>query len=160
MQEGSDIVLATQNGKAMRFAADEVRDTGRATQGVIGIRLKEDDAVVSMALVPQNAESELLAVSQHGLGKRTPVSDYPSKGRGGQGVITLDITGKTGKLVTLARVDGNEELMVLTQGGQVIRTHVEEVRVTGRNAQGVKVINIGQDDCVTSAFPIRREDEL
>ncbi len=160
VQEGSDIVLATQNGKAMRFAADEVRDTGRATQGVIGIRLKEDDAVVSMALVPQNAESELLAVSQHGLGKRTPVSDYPSKGRGGQGVITLDITGKTGKLVTLARVDGNEELMVLTQGGQVIRTRVEEVRVTGRNAQGVKVINIGQDDCVTSAFPIRREDEL
>ncbi|WP_261663701.1 DNA gyrase subunit A [Deinococcus sp. Marseille-Q6407] len=160
VKDGSDIVLATQEGKAMRFAASEVRDTGRATQGVIGIRLKGDDRVVSMALVPQDTDSELLAVSEHGLGKRTPVSDYPSKGRGGQGVITLDVTEKTGRLVTLARVDGNEELMVLTQGGLVIRTRVEEVRVTGRNAQGVKVINLSDKDCVISAFPIRKEDEL
>ncbi|RTR26659.1 DNA gyrase subunit A [Deinococcus radiophilus] len=160
VKNGSDIVLATQSGKAMRFEASAVRDTGRATQGVIGIRLKGDDRVVSMALVPEGADHELLAVSEYGLGKRTPISDYPSKGRGGQGVITLDVTPKTGKLVTLARVDGNEELMVLTRGGLVIRTRVEEVRVTGRNAQGVKVINLNGDDCVISAFPIRREDEL
>ena len=163
VQDGDHVVLATRNGKAMRFESGEVRETGRATQGVIGIRLRdgEDDAVVSMALVPgSDVDSELLAVSECGLGKRTPVGDYPAKGRGGMGVITLDVTDKTGKLVTLARVGGNEELMVLTEKGTVIRTRVEEVRVTGRNAQGVKVINIGDRDCVISAFPIRREDEL
>ncbi|WP_339096488.1 DNA gyrase subunit A [Deinococcus sp. VB142] len=160
-QEGDDVVLATKNGQAMRFEAALVRDTGRATQGVIGIRLREGDEVVSMALVPGNDENgELLAISEYGLGKRTKVSDYPSKGRGGLGVITLDVTDKTGKLVTLAHVAGNEELMVLTQKGTVIRTRVEEVRVTGRNAQGVKVINISDGDCVIDAFPIRKEDEL
>ncbi|WP_291424842.1 DNA gyrase subunit A [Deinococcus sp.] len=163
VQDGDDVVLATRNGKAMRFESSEVRATGRATQGVIGIRLREgeQDAVVSMALIPTtDAGAELLAVSEFGLGKRTPVSDYPAKGRGGMGVITLDITDKTGKLVTLARVAGDEELMVLTEKGTVIRTRVEEVRVTGRNAQGVKVINIGDKDSVIDAFPIRREDEL
>lgn len=160
-QNGDDVVLATKNGQAMRFEAALVRDTGRATQGVIGIRLREGDEVVSMALVPGNDENgELLAISEYGLGKRTKVSDYPSKGRGGLGVITLDVTDKTGKLVTLAHVAGNEELMVLTQKGTVIRTRVEEVRVTGRNAQGVKVINISDGDCVIDAFPIRKEDEL
>ncbi|WP_019585883.1 DNA gyrase subunit A [Deinococcus apachensis] len=160
-RDGDHVVLATRGGQAMRFAATEVRDTGRATQGVIGIRLREDDEVVSMALVPGGDEgSELLAVSEYGLGKRTPVSDYPSKGRGGLGVITLDVTDKTGGLVALTHVAGNEELMVLTEKGTVIRTRVEEVRVTGRNAQGVKVINIGEKDRVISAFPIRREDEL
>ena len=160
-QNGDDVVLATRDGQAMRFEAALVRDTGRATQGVIGIRLREGDEVVSMALVPgSESEGELLAISEYGLGKRTKVSDYPSKGRGGLGVITLDVTDKTGKLVTLAHVAGNEELMVLTQKGTVIRTRVEEVRVTGRNAQGVKVINIGDKDRVIDAFPIRREDEL
>jgi len=160
-QDGDDVVLATKNGQAMRFEATLVRDTGRATQGVIGIRLREGDEVVSMALVPGNdEEGELLAISECGLGKRTKVSDYPSKGRGGLGVITLDVTDKTGKLVTLAHVAGNEELMVLTEKGTVIRTRVEEVRVTGRNAQGVKVINIGDKDRVIDAFPIRKEDEL
>ncbi|MDV6375148.1 DNA gyrase subunit A [Deinococcus arenicola] len=163
VQDDDHVVLATRNGKAMRFQSGEVRDTGRATQGVIGIRLREgeDDAVVSMALVPHGDDtSELLSVSELGLGKRTPVGDYPAKGRGGMGVITLDVTDKTGKLVTLARVGGDEELMVLTRKGTVIRTRVEEVRVTGRNAQGVKVINIGDKDSVISAFPIRREDEV
>lgn len=163
VQDGDHVVLATRNGKAMRFESQEVRATGRATQGVIGIRLRENegDEVVSMALVPgSDVDSELLAVSECGLGKRTPVSDYPAKGRGGMGVITLDVTEKTGKLVTLARVAGNEELMVLTEKGTVIRTRVEEVRVTGRNAQGVKVINIADRDSVIDAFPIRREDEL
>ena len=160
-QNGDDVVLATKNGQAMRFEAALVRDTGRATQGVIGIRLREGDEVVSMALVPGNdEEGELLAISECGLGKRTKVSDYPSKGRGGLGVITLDVTDKTGGLVTLTHVAGNEELMVLTEKGTVIRTRVEEVRVTGRSAQGVKVINIGEKDRVISAFPIRREDEL
>ena len=161
VKDGDHVVLATHDGQAMRFAEGEVRDTGRATQGVIGIRLRDADKVVSMALVPGGDEdSELLAVSECGLGKRTPVGDYPSKGRGGLGVITLDVTDKTGPLVTLTRVGGNEELMVLTEKGTVIRTRVDDIRVTGRNAQGVKVINIQEKDRVISAFPVRREDDL
>jgi DNA gyrase subunit A len=159
--DNDHVVLATHDGQAMRFSEGEVRDTGRATQGVIGIRLRDGDKVVSMALVPGgDEESELLAVSECGLGKRTAVKEYPSKGRGGLGVITLDVTEKTGPLVTLTRVGGNEELMVLTEKGTVIRTRVDDIRVTGRNAQGVKVINIQEKDRVISAFPVRKEDEL
>ena len=160
VQNGEHVVLATAEGQAMRFDADDVRDTGRATQGVIGIRLRDGDRVVSMALVPENGETELLAVSACGLGKRTPLGEYPAKGRGGQGVITLNVTDRTGQLVTLAHVSGDEELMVLTQKGVVIRTRVEQLRVSGRNSQGVKVIDVGKKDKVISAFPVKREEEL
>lgn len=162
VRDGEHIVLATSEGQAMRFESHEVRDTGRATQGVIGIRLREADRVVSMALVPggEDTGTELMAVSECGLGKRTPLDEYPVKGRGGQGVITLNVTDRTGNLVTLAHVSGDEELMVLTQKGVVIRTNVEELRVSGRNSQGVKVINIGDGDRVISAFPIKKEEEL
>ncbi len=159
-RNGEHVVLATAEGQAMRFEADDVRDTGRATQGVIGIRLRDGDRVVSMALVPQDGETELLAVSECGLGKRTPLGEYPAKGRGGQGVITLNVTDRTGQLVTLAHVSGDEELMVLTQKGVVIRTRVEQLRVSGRNSQGVKVIDVGSKDKVISAFPVKREEEL
>ncbi|PYE49890.1 DNA gyrase subunit A [Deinococcus yavapaiensis] len=160
VRDGEHIVLATADGQALRFEAGDVRDTGRATQGVIGIRLRDADKVVSMALAPADGDTELLAVSECGLGKRTPISDYPAKGRGGQGVITLAVTEKTGCLVTLGLVRGDEELMVLTEKGTVIRTHVEDIRVTGRNAQGVKVINVSEGDKVISAFPIKKEEAL
>lgn len=162
IREGQQVVLATQYGQAIRFDANDVRDTGRATQGVIGIRFKEqNDRVVSMAVVDSDNEGkELLAVSEYGIAKRTPIGDYPVKGRGGQGVITLDVTEKTGRLVALASVEGDEELMVLSENGLVIRTRVEEIRQTRRIAQGVKVMNIQDGDRVISAFPIRKEDTL
>lgn len=159
-KDGEHVVLATAEGQAMRFEASDVRETGRATQGVIGIRLREDDHVISMALTPAEGEVEMLAVSECGLGKRTPLGEYPAKGRGGQGVITLNVTDRTGKLVTLAQVSGDEELMVLTAKGVVIRTRVEQLRVSGRNSQGVKVIDIGNGDKVISAFPVKREDDV
>lgn len=159
VREGSNIVLATKEGQSIRFTENDVRDTGRATQGVIGIRLREDDQVVSMALV-SGEEQELLAVSELGLAKRTPVSDYPLQNRGGQGVITLKVTDKTGALVTLTCVSGDEELMVLSENGIVIRTRVEEISVFGRNSQGVKVMRIGDGDKVISAHPIRNEETV
>lgn len=155
-----DIVLGTAQGKAMRFSAEDVRDTGRGTQGVVGVRLKKGDRVVGMALVPQEGDSELMVVSAQGLGKRTKTSEYPRKGRGGQGVATINVTERTGELVSLSRVEGGEELMVLTQGGQVIRTRVGELRETGRIAQGVKVINLSEGDRVIGVFSMRREQEL
>ncbi len=156
------IVLSTREGQSIRFAEDDVRATGRATQGVIGIRLKDGDEVVSMAIIaPSEADTaELLAVSQKGYGKRTPITEYPVQGRGGQGVITLKTTDKTGNLVSLEVVRGDEELMVLSANGVAIRTRVEDISVYGRSSQGVKVMRIGENDEVIAAFPVRQEESL
>lgn len=157
---GAQVVLATRKGQAIRFDIDDVRDTGRASQGVIGIRLREDDQVVSMALIqdPSTEGQELLAVSECGIAKRTLLDEYPVQNRGGQGVITLKVTEKTGHLVSLSSVQGDEELMVLSSGGVVIRTQVDQVSVYGRNSQGVKVMRIDDGDQVISAFPIKAEE--
>jgi DNA gyrase subunit A len=160
INENEHVVLATRDGQAIRFSAEDVRATGRATQGVIGIRLKDTDAVVSMTKVRADDDGELLAVSENGYGKRTPIAEYPLQGRGGQGVITLKVTDKTGNLVSLERVGGDEELMVLSAGGVAIRTRVEEVSSYGRSSQGVKVMRISDKDKVISAFAIRNEDSL
>ncbi len=160
IEAGEHVVLATRDGQAIRFSEDDVRATGRATQGVIGIRLKDSDEVVSMTKVKADNDGELLAVSEHGYGKRTPISEYPLQGRGGQGVITLKVTDKTGNLVSLERVGGDEELMVLSAGGVAIRTRVDEVSSYGRSSQGVKVMRIGEKDHVISAFAIKNEDAL
>jgi DNA gyrase subunit A len=154
------VVLATRDGQSIRFAEDDVRATGRATQGVIGIRLKDGDVVVSMTVVQPDDAGELLAVSENGYGKRTPIPEYPLQGRGGQGVITLKVTDKTGNLVSLERVGGDEELMVLSAGGVAIRTRVEEVSSYGRSSQGVKVMRLEDKDTVIRAFPIRQEETL
>jgi len=161
VQDGEHVILATRDGQSIRFEVSDVRDTGRASQGVIGIKLRDGDAVVSMALVnPAHEGQELLAVSQCGISKRTPLEDYPLQNRGGQGVITLKVTDKTGNLITLARVSGDEELMVLSKSGVVIRTRVEEISVFGRNSQGVKVMRIDEGDRVISAFPVKKEDAV
>jgi DNA gyrase subunit A len=157
---GEHIVLATRDGQSIRFPEDDARAMGRATQGVIGIRLKGKDEVVSLCIVQAEDEGELLTISENGYGKRTPISEYPVQGRGGQGVITLKVTDKTGNLVSLEKVNGDEELMVISANGVAIRTRVEEISSYGRSSQGVKVMRIGDNDRVTSAFPIRNEETL
>ena len=160
VKPNEQVVLATREGQSIRFSEDDVRATGRATQGVIGIRLKEKDVVVSMSIVQPDDGGELLAVSENGYGKRTPIAEYPVQGRGGQGVITLKVTDKTGNLVSLERVGGDEELMVLSAGGVAIRTRVEEVSSYGRSSQGVKIMRIEDKDMVIRAFAIRQEETL
>ena len=158
----ADIVLATRDGQSIRFAEDEARATGRATQGVIGIKLRDDDYVVSLAVIaPEDKESaELLAVSELGYGKRTPLSEYPTQGRGGYGVITLNVTDKTGPLVSLNPVLGEEELFVLSEGGILIRTHVHQVSTYKRASQGVTIMKIGGGDRVVSALVMLAEEKL
>jgi DNA gyrase subunit A len=158
----SDIVLATRSGQAIRFTEDDVRETGRATQGVRGIRLKGGDVVVSLAVVNEGykEEAELLAVTERGYGKRTPLREYPLQGRGGQGVITLRVTDKTGALVSLGYVLGSEELLVLSEGGVLIRTRVREVSSYGRASQGVTIMRLGEGDRVVSAIVMLAEEEL
>jgi DNA gyrase subunit A len=167
-----DVVIATAHGQAIRFPESEVRETGRATQGVIGIRLRRGDRVVSMAVVNDAATEggaaaagdagpvQLLAISECGYGKRTPVAEYPRQGRGGQGVITLRVTEKTGELVSLSPVFGREELFVLSEGGILIRTKVDQVSSYGRASQGVTVMRMGDADRVVQAIVLPAEEQV
>jgi DNA gyrase subunit A len=158
----ADIVLATKDGQAIRFDEAQVRDTGRATQGVIGIKLREGDHVIGMAVISEEAKevAELLTVSECGYGKRTPLKEYPIQGRGGMGVITMKVTEKTGNLVNLDYVLGDEDLFVLSEGGVLIRTRVKEVSSYGRSSQGVTIMRLGEGDKVVAAMVMPDEEKL
>jgi len=158
----ADIVLATHNGQAIRFEEEQVRDTGRATQGVIGIRLREGDYLVGLSVIADEdkEETELLTVSECGYGKRTKLSEYPLQGRGGMGVITMKVTDKTGNLVSTGNVQGDEELFVLSEGGVLIRTRVKEISSYGRSSQGVTIMRLDDGDNVVAAMVMPDEDEL
>ncbi len=159
-QEGDQAMLATQSGQAIRFELSDVRATGRASQGVTGIRFKEgrNDRVVSLVILPKGEEGEVLAVGTHGYGKRTPVSEYPVQGRGGMGVITFNTNDKVGQLAALMRVQGNEDLLVLSRRGIAIRTKVSSISQYGRATSGVKVMNLSENDELASAFVIAPQD--
>ncbi len=158
----ANIVLGTRLGQAIRFMEADARDTGRATQGVIGIRLKKSDEVVSLAVIPESEQdsAELLSLTELGLGKRTKLAEYPPQGRGGQGVIGHKLTDKTGAMITLAPVQGNEELLMLTNHGIAIRTSVSQVSSYGRSTQGVNVMRVSDGDRAVAAMVLPSEDEL
>ncbi len=158
----ADVVLGTRGGQAIRFEEKGARETGRATQGVIGIRLKEGDEVVSLAVVPgdEKAEAQLLSVTESGLGKRTPLKEFPVQNRGGQGVIAHRLTGRTGAMVSLAKVLGTEELFVLAEGSQLIRTGVDQVSVYGRASQGVTIKKLDEGDRVVAAMVLPSDEDL
>lgn len=159
-QEGDQAMLATLSGQAIRFELSDVRATGRASQGVTGIRFKEgrDDRVVSLVILPKGEEGEVLAVGTYGYGKRTSVSEYPVQGRGGMGVITFNTNDKVGQLAALMRVQGNEDLLVLSRRGIAIRTKVSSISQYGRATSGVKVMNLSEKDELASAFVIAPQD--
>jgi DNA gyrase subunit A len=158
----ADVVLATVSGQAIRFQEAQVRETGRATQGVIGIRLRPGDRVVSLAVVAaaDRERTELLTVSGQGYGKRTSLHEYPQQGRGGQGVITLKVTPRIGRLVSLSPVLGQEELFALSEQGILIRTKVDQVSRYGRSSQGVTVMRMGAGDHVVQALVLPAEDQV
>lgn len=144
-----DVLMITAQGKAIRFTVAELRSASRTSGGVRGIRLAEDDTVVSLNLTPK--DSQLLVVTEHGYGKRTPIDDYPVQSRGGGGVITLKVTEKTGA-VAAARVisDHDNDLMLISASGIVIRTDVSTVRIAGRATQGVMLMNLSNGDTVVA----------
>src|SRR5947209_2063184 len=144
---GDDVLMITAQGKAIRFTVAELRSASRTSGGVRGIRLIEEDTLVSLNLTPK--DSELLVVTEHGYGKRTPIDEYPSQSRGGGGVITLKVTDKTGP-VAAARVisDHDNDLMIISAGGVVIRTDVSAIARSGRATQGVRLMNLGEGDTV------------
>ena len=141
LTSGSDeIVLVTHEGMSLRFHEDDTRPLGRGTAGVMGIRPSEGDYVIGLALVTQG--STLLVASENGIGKRTTFEDYRKQSRGGKGIITMKVTEKTGTVVGAVTVTEEDELMLMTSSGQSIRIRAAEVRETGRNAQGVKLLTL------------------
>jgi DNA gyrase subunit A len=148
----ADIVLATSAGKSIRFKEDQVRPMGRTAGGVRGVRLQEDQHVISLIIL--EAEGEILAVTENGYGKRTKIEDYPTHGRGGQGVIAMQTGERNGALVGAVQVTDDAEVMLITDGGTLIRTAVNEISVLGRNTQGVRVIRVGDKERLIGIAPV------
>ena len=154
---GQEIVLGTENGKAIRFSEDDVRCMGRATRGVKGIGLKGDDKVKGIVVVDKNAT--LLTVCENGFGKRTDYSEYSVQRRSGQGVINIKTSDRNGKVVALMNVSDDNELMMMTAKGMIIRAAINTIRSIGRNTQGVKLISLKTGDKVVSVAPVIGVDE-
>jgi DNA gyrase subunit A len=153
----NDIVLATRGGMSIRFQESDVREMGRATTGVKGIELDTDDAVIGMVVVRR--DSSLLVVSEKGFGKRSGLAEYRVQRRGGKGIITFHNTEKTGACVALKEVLSDDELMMITKHGIIIRVPVEGIRVIGRNTQGVRVMNLDDGDFLVDVARVVKEDE-
>ena len=152
-----EILLSTKNGKAIRFVEDEVRAAGRGTSGVRGMTLEEGDEVVSLEIL--NQEATLLTVSSQGYGKRSRIEDYRLQSRGGKGISTLRTTDKTGLVCGVLQVKEDDDLMLVTDSGKIIRIRIAELRVIGRNTQGVKLFNVGADGYVSSIALVVEEKE-
>jgi DNA gyrase subunit A len=145
------IFIATHNGLAIRFDEKNVRPMGRATRGVRGISLRQDDFVVSVCPVSADDTERMLSVSEQGYGKQTPITTYRLQSRGGKGVINMKTTEKTGKVVAVFPVEDDSEIMIITQQAKLIRIEANQIRKTGRSAQGVRLIKTDVGDKVTSA---------
>ena len=159
LTDGSrEAILSTRDGQAIRFKEDEARSMGRDTYGVRGMKLDAGDEVVSLDLVEPGAT--LLAVSENGYGKRTEMEEYRLTRRGGKGIITMKTTDKTGRVIGVRMVTDDDQIMLVTSGGKVIRLRVNEIRVIGRNTQGVRLIDLEQGERVASVARLaEREDE-
>lgn len=159
LTDGSqDIILVTHDGMSIRFNESEMRNQGRGTIGVRGIKLREGDYVVALAVVHDDA-AHLLVVSENGLGKRTAFSEYRAQSRAGIGIKTINCTEKTGKVVSATTVTDADELMIMTTGGQSVRIKVADVRETGRATQGVKLITLDTNDLIQDISLIIPDDE-
>jgi DNA gyrase subunit A len=151
----SDLIIGTRNGLAIRFGEEDVRAVGRTARGVIGIRLDEGDEVVSANVIEE--KTSLLTATEKGLGKRTNIDEYPVQGRGGKGVISIKIVEKGGNSVGLIQVKDEDEIVLITNGGKVIRMPVRNISVLGRNTQGVKLMDLDDEDRIVSMGKVVEE---
>jgi len=151
-----DILLGTRDGMAIRFHETEVRPMGRVSRGVKGISMRQEDEVMGMEVV--NPGETLLTVTENGFGKRTKISEYPVQGRGGKGVITIKTTERNGEVINVRQVSDEDDLMIITRKGQIIRMKIAGVSVIGRNTQGVKLIGIEKGDKVTGVATLAEKE--
>ncbi|UJF29526.1 DNA gyrase subunit A [Kaistella sp. 97-N-M2] len=156
----SQIMIATKNGKCIRFPEEKARAVGRGSIGVRGISLDKDDEVIGMIVVNDIENDTVLVVSERGYGKRTAVLDYRETNRGGKGVITLNITEKTGNLIAIQSVTDDDGLMIINKSGVAIRMGMDEMRVMGRNTQGVKVINLKKNDEIAAIAKVEMDKDV
>ena len=155
----SNIILANSNGRAIRFHETDVRQMGRNTSGVRGMTLGKHDTIVDMVVIKNTHEATVLAISENGYGKRSLVDDYREQSRGGKGVITLKTTPKTGGLIALKEVSDQDDLMVITQRGKVIRMNCGGIRTMGRNTQGVRIMRLDSDGSIAAVTRVVNEEE-
>jgi DNA gyrase subunit A len=154
-----EIFMATARGQALRCPEKNVRPMGRSARGVIGIRLAANDAVVEMDSL-KSTESTILSVTERGYAKRTEVSDYRLQGRSGSGIINLKVTERTGPVVQVMEVGNEDQVMVITEYGKIIRTRVKDISILGRPTQGVRLIHLGEGDAVVAVAHIAEPDEI
>ncbi len=153
------VLIGTSGGMSIRFAIEDVRAMGRDSMGVKGVDLREGDFVIGMDTIEDESEQQVLTVSANGYGKRTKVAEWRTQNRGGKGIIAMDTSERNGALVKLRLVSPEDQLMVITTGGQVIRTRVSEIRETGRNTQGVRVIRLRDGEQVVDVEPVAEGEE-
>jgi DNA gyrase subunit A len=153
----NDIVLATKHGLSVRFHEQDVREMGRDTTGVKGIELRKGDSLVGMVVIKRDAT--ILVVTERGLGKCSNIDDYRVQRRGGKGIITVNRTEKTGDVVGVMEVLPEDEIMLITRNGVIIRSSVAQIRVTGRIAQGVRLVHLDEGDVLTAVARVVPEDD-
>lgn len=156
LKKGQEVLLATKKGQAIRFNSDDVREMGRASYGVTGIKMAKEDEVVSLEILNTK---EILTICKNGYGKRTAVEDYRKTARAGKGVINVKISDKTGEVVTTVSVNDTDGIIITTAKGIVIRTSLKNIRIMGRTAQGVRIVKLQQGDLVTDLVKITETGE-
>ncbi len=158
----AEVLIAAKAGKAIRFNESTVRPIGRVGAGVRGISIEEDDEVVGMICIEPDSKQDVLVLSENGYGKRTDLDEYRITNRGGKGVKTINVTEKTGKLISIQAVTDENDLMIINRSGLTIRTAVSQIRVAGRATQGVRIINLREGDAIASvmAVPHVEEEEM
>ncbi len=155
-----EVLLSSRDGKAIRFTEEEMRSIGRTARGVRGMTLGEEDYLVSMDIISPNAqEATILSVTENGFGKRTPLTEYPLQGRGGKGVITVQTSTRNGKLVGVQQITDQDDVMLITDKGKIIRMKGAEISVIGRNTQGVKLIEVEPGERVTAVARLAEREE-
>src|SRR5919109_780173 len=152
-----EIILSTADGQSIRFKEEQVRPTGRGTYGVVGIRLDEGDSVVSMEIL--SLGFDILTVAENGFGKRTEIDEYRLQSRGGKGIITMKTTDKTGRVIGGQQVTEDDQLMLVTNIGKIIRLRIKDIRVIGRNTQGVRLIDVEEGERVVSLARVAEKEE-
>ncbi|MEM3141402.1 MAG: DNA gyrase subunit A, partial [Candidatus Pacearchaeota archaeon] len=151
VQKGQEVLLATKKGQAIRFSSDEIREMGRTSYGVTGIKLDKDDCVISLEILKTQ---EVLTITKNGFGKRSKVSDYRKTARAGKGVRNIKVSEKTGEVVTTVSVNPSDSIIITTAKGLVLRTSLNNIRVMGRATQGVRIVKLQQSDFVTDLVKV------
>ena len=155
----AEIMIATREGRAIRFNEATVRAMGRVSTGVKAVSMEDDNEVVGMIAIEPDSKEDILVLSENGYGKRTDLEEYRITNRGGKGVKTINITEKTGQLISIKAVTDDNDLMIINRSGLTMRTSVDQIRVAGRATQGVRVINLRDGDAIASVTAVPKTDE-